>query len=577
MYSFYLNIGSWTTPVIGSGYILAHPFYSKCQLVKAKDGESQRYKNELKGGLIFHDNEAIKLKSLSANALYCGLKVVYNSSDIWEGELQLIGKYNSQSDICELEAIESETLYSKIKANLSMKWPQTGMDATGNSWSLEFTSWSDHLGQGFLDGVTGFVNVEPDDYSESTEGITDIAAWDNAKAYLPAQIYEHPDDDTVDYYMGSFEFCFASILTARYVCIQANTNKNPSTEPTYWKLLDNAGFTSYRQERSDFDTDPTSFQWDEVNKYWYKASIVTDDYTRQMNKSYRLYSILYDILHRIDISIEIYETTSGLNTGFIPYLEAIHSGTNGCYLMYHFFSNNEKPIEDITFQDILDFMKVMFNMDWKLEGNIFIFRYESERPSTVGSDPEYDLTDCFNNDWTIWDEDSKIEDKIYKETFKIGTSQDQEFEVQEIVYDNKFDQNKDFTSNFETDIKTFLVGNSGKCIVMCYKDGSIYYLKNANGFLSGVSEYNGYLSIANCFNSHLRVGRPFAKGTLQSNSTEYSFTKKKNTVLQLKAPYFIHDDLDIENYLIHTNNGDLEVEEFNIKLSDGIAELKAVK
>jgi len=576
MYSFYLDIGSWTSPVIGSGYILGHPMYSKCSLLKAKDGESLRYKSELKGNLEFKGSEAIVLKTLSATALYCGLKIVYNSADIWEGELQLIGKYNSQSDICELEAVESQTLYSKIKANLSMKWPQAGMIQLANDWILEFTSWSDHLGQGYLSGsAPGAGNITPTDYAEATEGITDIAAWSDSKAYIEAQDISETGYENL--WQGSFSNSFVNISGTRYVCILSNTNKPPATEPSYWQVIDNDGFRSYRQERSDFDTDPTGFTWDLTNKYWYKASIITDDYTRTIHKSYRIYSILYDILYRIDPSIDIYETTAGLNTGFIPYLEALHSGTDGCYLFYHFFSSQDKPIEDTSLQDILDFMKVMFNLDWKLEGTKFVFRHVSESPSTVGSDPEYDLTDYFNKDWTIWDEDTKIEDKIYKETFKVGTSQDQEFEVQELVYDNKYDQNKDFTSNFETDIRTFLVATTGKCIVLCTKETGIYYLKNTNGFLTGVNEYNGYLSMANCFNTHLRTGRPFAKGTLQSNATEYSLTKKRNTVLQLKVPFFYPSQLDIENYLIHTSNGDLEVEELNIKLASGIAEIKAVK
>jgi hypothetical protein len=570
MYSFELNIGSWATPTVGGGWVASSCFYDNAKLINQRDGESLRFIKKLTGQLKFYGTEYDALVTLSADYLQVPLRIKIDSTVIFTGNIQLFGKSNTLAKTADLSVADENDLYTKIKANLNMKFPNTGNQATSTSFTIEWDTWQDHLGQGFLDGIIG-TNIPPDDYAETEETVASIAAWDSGKAYIEAQ-----EIDT-DLWQGDFADCFSRKNSKSYVCIQSNTNKDPETEPTYWALLDNAGFAGYKQERGDFNNEDGDFTYDSVNYYYHRASLTTGAFSRVMNKAFRVFSIIKECLRKISTDIDIYETTGGGNTGFFPYLENIHLGSNGGYLFYHYFSDKINEIEDITLNDLLEFVKICFDAEWKIEGTTFVFRHISEAPSNVGAAAIYDFTTYKNKDWTVYDQETKIEDKIQKETWKIGDSQKQDFENIEVVYENDYENNKDFSTNFETDIKWFLTKDSGKAIVLCYKLASIYYMKNTTGFLSGELAYNGYLAPGNLFNDHLKDARPFATGMLINNDTEYNFTKKKNTVVNLKYPVFDFEDLDIENYLIATHNGNLFVEEININLSDGIAEIKAVK
>jgi hypothetical protein len=579
MYSFELNIGDWGTPVVGGGWVEANPIWNKCNINKSTEPDTFRTSTKVNGLLTFNGNEAVILKALSVDNLYISLRIIYDGDEIWQGELQLLGKFNMEKKQCDLETSVSATLYQKIKTGMELKWPDVNETVSPATVNFTFTTWLDQIGQAFEKGQTG-ANIVPDNYNVTENAMTAFQTWDDETEYGVASYLDNylwqGHYRTIPERYPVIPISFVTKNSKYYVCILAdNIGKDPETETTYWKEIELSASDCiyYSQERSYFQNYDEYFAFDSNLNLWFRAgSGVNGTYDNLVTQCQSVFNILEKLLLRVDPLIEIYEVTAAENTGFIPYLETYYSTG---HLIYHWASLDE--VTEISLSDIIGFIQTCFNVTWKLEGNIFVFRHASEIPITVGSSDAYKLMTYLGKDWTVWDEDDSQADKICKERLTFGNSNARiDFYDQEIDYNNYYETTKDISTNFNTDFVD-IFNNDLDGILMCHHELGYLVLSQKDGLINAHDKFNGYLSTSNCFADHYIFGRPFTKGTLKSNETEYTFTRKRNIEINLKVPYFVPDIIDIENYLVETSNGDLEVRELIIKMSDGIAEIKGVK
>lgn len=576
MYTIELDIGSWTTPVIGSGYISANPIRSDCQIKKEQEKGQLIVRKNMTGDLMFYGSEMLVLKSLfDAGNIYCGIKVYWDSEEAISGSLNLFGRYNTQQNLAWLQ-FTADDRYAKIKASMSMESSTKGIEQIGTTICYQqHTSWNDFLGQDFEDGYGPGTHIVPDGYVLVSAGSTP-AAWDETKTYSHGYLV---GDAGNHLWEGSWDDCFCSYGGRNYISrINNNLNHTPSgATDFYWWILDEdpGNVYKYGQERMDFNEEGANgtATWDEDNDWWYQENGDSDTYDYLINAR-RLFDILEAMLAYIDPTIEIYFETDGANTGFLQYVEDNHPNSLDIYW---------KDLGDVDgssklkLSEILDFYKNQFNVDWRFEGDIFVFRHPSELPSTLGTDPEYDLTNYFGKDWTTYEAKTEIQDRINKEIISFGEIRAaDDFNTQELAYDNTFDTSKEYKHNFETDIKHAFVENDKQLMFAVVEDGELY-VQAATGLISGESEYNGYLAASYAFNNYYRTGgRPFATATLNTNETEYSLTTKRQKEYLIKVPYFYTDQIDQETYLIKTTLGNMQVTAIVVKLNGEITEITAM-
>ena len=95
MFTFEVDIGSWTVPVKGGGYIAANPVYNKCKLSKSRAFENLRVRGDFSGNLIFSGSEYTALKTVrDTGETFISIKVYSDSVLQLAGDLSLQGKWN---------------------------------------------------------------------------------------------------------------------------------------------------------------------------------------------------------------------------------------------------------------------------------------------------------------------------------------------------------------------------------------------------------------------------------------------------------------------------------------------------
>jgi len=574
MYFFQLDIGSLTTPVIGGGWVDVQPIYNECTITKSKGRDDLQVRKNLSGSFEFKGDDYDALKTLAdAGNLYCDLRCYWQHPDeimydlVLEGNLSLLGEYHIKKPYvlrgrtCKLEFVQDD-LYGKILSHMDQ---ETTIISEPYEIIHDFSTSIEKKGQAYeVLGSGSYNDWTTDNFYNNSQQTPN--AWSSGHDYLALQGSGSPPDRL--WYGRWADFVYVSGQS--YACKGDHTS-SATTEPgtgaswtTYWEEVEDP----YEWIRISADFEFTDSVWDSVLEKWVKAAASGGSFSFSQFGE-KLFDVLEEILGEIDPTIEIYETTSGANTGFCEYTE---NNFPDSHIL--FFHNLETEYMVFSLQQIIEIYKFFFNCDWRFEGNIFVFRHPSERPTSVGGTSHYDLTAYKSTDWTIWEQRTEITNKVNRETWKLANNVLPDWDKQEFKYDNNFNESKNNSLSYKTYIDRSLEDDKG-FLILAASYGSQWDLSNATGVISGETEYNGTLAPSYLVSNHHLHGRPFAAATY--NGSPIVLTKKRNTEIQLRVPYFDPDIIDQENYLIQTNNGNLEVIEINIKLADGEAEITAVK
>jgi len=572
MYTFELNIGSYATPSVGGGWIAATPEFNKCTFSRKRGLDNLQIRDTLEGSLIFNGTQASALYSLRfSNYLTVGIRLKISGVVKLTGKLDLAGKYDTKANKAELK-FSNDDQYNKVLANLNKEKSFT-FSGWADTITVEYTTTQDKQGQEFEDGYSG--SYEAPDAYYADNGSEQPNAWDSGTTYSQGNLVGDAADRR---WGGDFDNCFVRHSGRNYVSKINNNLGNTPTGATdaNWILLGDppTNIQTYTQERGAFDFGSATY--DETNDYWKKASTDTDTYSINQ-RAVKLFDVFEEMLSEIDSSIEIYETTSGANTGLCTYIEDNFSNLE--YLFYYSFENSPK----IKLQEILDIFKVLFRCEWTIKDNIFLFVHPSERPSAVGIDSYYNITTYLSKDWTRYEQEQDIQDKLKYERVAIGESSYEDFDVQELEYANEFQNTDEISLNIGTDYKRQYNSSDGRLLLAATTEdgGTTWDLYNQTGVNSGETEFNGGLAASKLItNFYLTYGTPF--GSLTWNSGNYTPSQKRNRRVQFNLPIVDPTIFDFD-YLIQTSIeqsglSDLKLEllEVNVKLDGSMAEIIGV-
>lgn len=105
----------------GSGYTEVNPFVNGCMVERKKDDGVIYSKDMLNGDLVFYETEYNLLEIASATEKALPFKVEYNSAILWEGLIDLAGKYNVREKRVELPTIAIDP-FALIEKGMNNKY-----------------------------------------------------------------------------------------------------------------------------------------------------------------------------------------------------------------------------------------------------------------------------------------------------------------------------------------------------------------------------------------------------------------------------------------------------------------------
>ena len=221
-------------------------------------------------------------------------------------------------------------------------------------------------------------------------------------------------------------------------------------------------------------------------------------------------------------------------------------------------SGNASKLE-ITFEDMMEVLLKMFNVKWRIEGNIFRLEHVSYYSKTVGFDvtsPE--LKKYFIGKRIYSYENSQIPQK---EIFKFKEQQGSEWNM-EIVYsgcvtNTKKNEVTNLIDEAMTDI-TFALQNpdkdskfvedTGFCLVSTKKIGSEYFINSEK--LNGGSRLNNVFSWSALIRDYHYYERPMKTGKVNGVLTQFITTIPTKKGERFAIPYnFCDVDFNPDNFV----------------------------
>jgi hypothetical protein len=536
---------------IGAAWVEVEPDHSNASAVYGRQPDDIRYRRNIEGELVFIGTDYTALKTrLDAGDTHLPFKVSKGLTILVSGTIELVGEWDTASSKARLNFVQDDK-YTKLLRNLDYEYPIPNF---GTGIKIQFNSSLRERWQGTI--VDPPVWIDFDYYTIC--GLATPHAWALSTAYVQAfkdgDTYYSPPDDYIDK--------FVEHSGRYYVCILAHTS-SATDEPgvgvnyaTYWFEINNPQI--YRQEYADFEF--TGATWVEELYEWQKANCSSATYDK-ITAGVKLFSVLHTILQAIDSTIEIYETTSGTDTGFMPFVE----DNLPAWLPLYYYSFEDEPV--IVLSELLEFYRVAYNLDWRLEGQIFVFRHPSEVPTAIGDD----LTD-----WTILKFTYDPADKLNKETFEVGKSIKDDWTKATIDYDNGYNERKDYNVPWHVNLKRFYVDEK-ESAVLCIETVNNTVQSNV-GIVSGETEMNGVLAPTTLVFKFHSQGRPFGSyddWTGEAGQT-LTLTARRQRKVLIEAPLQDFEDFDPETELIETDLANLEAVKIIIPLSGKMAQIESV-
>lgn len=529
MYTIKLNIGSWGTPVLGGGYVLANPILDGVTLSKKRDDEQRQIvRTKVNGGIQFYNNASNRefdvLKSLNdAGKTFIDAKLYFNGSERLTGIINLNTGIWDENKKTQLLEFQSSDEYTNVLRGGDEKYDITDdNDLTANivirsSVHTEISSCYEGKIFEFKD------NVNPNG-SINTTGIRN-AEW----------VY--------------FDFI------------------NPDN------LCGEAGqIYTYRTTYFTFAT-PGYFESEQFPGWWIKEGSSQQLTIPIEFRWAKLYTIIKNMLAEIDSSINIHEST------YCTYFTEDNPELNFLMLadksdVKRYDASNKAPFEYMTFNELMETLKNMFNVEWTIRSGFFKLRRPEvlSLPSFITL-PKHDFT-TINRGQSICDNQKVYQynqnNKFYKETWEMEPSNDSRYSNKSITYDSLSENKMDYSLlNYNNNI-SYLVNDPDEAndsgFAMVATEGTSSTNRDIiNETVGGIELVNYKLSVLNLIQENHLTDRPYNKGTV--NGTERTLTKRPDRMVSFSnVPIFDVDDLDF-NYLVKCDVDDVVPESIEIDIS----------
>ncbi len=234
---------------------------------------------------------------------------------------------------------------------------------------------------------------------------------------------------------------------------------------------------------------------------------------------------------------------------------------------------------EIKFEDLMEFLKIAFNVDYRLEGNNFILEHVSFFNRNKGfdfTDKKYDRYTAGTNKYTY-----KSDEIPASEKWKAKENGGGDFKEATIYYSgacvtNKNKNDKEYTiDNFTTDLEYVLsnpepdssnVEDSGFVVISAgYSNNTKKYYVNTTNIIGHGNILNNVFSVAHLVRSYHFYERPLLFGTLDNKEVKFRSTKPIKKGESITIPYYCYDNFNPDDYVKTTlGNGIVEKATFDI-------------
>jgi hypothetical protein len=561
MYTLKLNIGSWTAPVLGGGYILANPIMDGVTISKNRDSEfRQVVRTRIKGEFIFYNiprsnQEFDKLKSLhDSGNNFVDAKIYYNGSERLTGLINLnTGTWDENKGQCSILFNENDdyvSLFQEKATNFNIK------DASIESIKLGFHSQLFYIDSPCTSkSVADFQkNTTPDMIGSSASRVDewDLYTLTNTTACSGGNIYTFVTN-VIPFETGTYK---------KNIYIENNAVSQGANHWTGTYASNNNTVTEL-------------VEWVEFTEF------------------VKLYDIIELMINTIDSSLTISEST------YCTYFTVDLPEYN--YVMIadksdvkNYAASNPALYENISFARLMLLLKSIFNLEWTIDSGTFkLRRPESLSLPSFTTYPNHDFTTILYDNSSITDNQKVyrfLEDfKFYKEkwtfedsfyagiTFIGGVTYNKEndFISEQIDY-NSLDLNDGDYSLIEinNDVE-YLRSNpedandTGMVFVSTLSTALgrtiSYDFDNTKEYYRHPTVVNNLMKASYLVRTHHLTDRPYNSGVIDLVTT--SLTNRPDKEVNVSnVPAYDIDDINF-GYLVKTEVGNVVPESFEVDLS----------
>jgi hypothetical protein len=559
MYTLKLNIGSWTSPVLGNGYVLSEANATDVNLIKERDDEFEGVvRTKINGNFIFRNktvNEYGALYTLkSNNDIFIEAQILYDNDIRIEGIINIkTGEWDENKKTASLtfQSRDSYTaIYDKINDEYNIK------DVTLRTIKTRYRSQNFYINTPVTSYSTfgGYVLHFNPDGSPSSGDPGDIAPeWDY---YTYISTTPSGSGYIHRYATNVLPFAYDDFEENNYLKDAPNQPDPQYAYPPYNTWHSRADLTEVNAVRS----------------------------TLTFTEFVKLYDLIEYMMSDIDSTVSVSEEY------YCPYFT--EEETEYDYIVIadksdikRFSASDKAEYENITWSKLMNFMKWMFNLDWKLNqfGVFSLFRPQSFELPDSRAYPKHDFTiiddgDSVTNNQQKYTYDAekykKEKWKFEESSFRLTstTSQvDSMFSKNQIEYDS-LDENSDEKDLSDVNNNIWYLwtdpeaaNDTGFVFAVTELDGDRYIRYKHYPdleYYQNPSKQNYLMSAESLLEVHHKIDRPYPSGTL--NGSVQSFTEKEDQELKFNnIPIEDINDLNFD-YLVKTELGNAKLQRLEI-------------
>jgi len=417
-YKFKLDIGSWTTPIVGNGYVEANPLYNTSGLDSSLQDNEIFFRTKFNGTLEFHGDQWDVLNTLKANYKKIDIKIYRDSLEIAEGNLNMLGMWDNDNKVCKLKVeildeysdiIENySTIYNVLQANPILKC------RVFNERNYEYLS--DTIQTTLNLTVYSSVNFDiPHSGDNATTNPTAVGSPPDATWGFYRVNYTCTKINTPVFpiYPLDFDIDRTFIREILYVPYLGTEYNEPDATYTYIEDV-TIGGKSFRKYGRPPQTDTWVNSGMQTKKFllidyyihWINNS---NTYTDTLYLDYPNCRLLQDVIEyivgEIDSSILFDSDSFTYLENNIDLTNVMISGISDIVLNESGqVESDQSTLLNMSFEQLFNYLKQAWKLYWELEeisgSYYFRIKHRSEVLYTLGAEPGNDLTDFKGKNWT---------------------------------------------------------------------------------------------------------------------------------------------------------------------------------
>lgn len=585
MYTIKLNIGSWSSPVLGDGYVLANPIKDNVVIARKRDDEfKQVTRTTINGEFIFYDNntndEFTKLKQLlDSEDVFVECKIYFNNSERLSGIINLnTGTWDENKKRTSLlfqPSDEYTAIYQRKNEEFNIK------DAGVNSVKMAYKS-----------------KLFVQESNVTTKSWTDYQKTTSPDPLLTTSVRATEWD--------LYSLISTSSVPGGFVYTYS-TNVLPFYKAGY-------AFNIYLRQQA-LAKSVVYYETETDDLKYYCNNSTTEELVEWIDftEFVKLYDLIEYMLNDINSSISISESTYAtyLTVDNPEYINVMLSDKSD---VKRWDASNKSKYENISFSDLMNNIKSIFNLDWTIVNNVFkLVRPEDKVLPSFTTLPNHDFT-TINNGSSIVNNQQRykfnINKKVNSELWTFEPSYlrsstatiskdnlEKEFVTTKINYGSKDEESKENKlTNYNNNI-LYLKNNpeeaddSGLTLITVDFDATLgniisYTEDSSLEFYAKPIRINPYFTSDYLVKLHHLVDKQYVNSTIEYSELfiipsliglvtrayidrvgTYTLEKEPDKeVVFTNVPILDIDDIDF-NYLVKTDFGNVSPESVEINLS----------